>query len=151
MEILARETDTGLARMLDSYDAPAILVTPDYHILATNDLYREAFGQIDPSGLLVEEDVTETAEALLPRIPGRLADLRKMVAGNSCPEVAIGTHCNKPYSCDLRPQCWAFLPDYPVTDLYRDAKGRGWDYLDAGVTALTEIPDPDTLSAKQRI
>jgi DNA-binding NtrC family response regulator len=33
--------------MLDSYEHPAILVTPDYRILATNDLYREAFGEID--------------------------------------------------------------------------------------------------------
>jgi DNA-binding NtrC family response regulator len=33
--------------MLDSYEHPAILVTPDYRILATNDLYREKFGLID--------------------------------------------------------------------------------------------------------
>ena len=33
--------------MLDSYDHPAILVTPEYEILATNDLYREKFGEID--------------------------------------------------------------------------------------------------------
>jgi transcriptional regulator with PAS, ATPase and Fis domain len=47
MEIIATDTDRALARMLDSYEHPAILVTPDYRILATNDLYREAFGQID--------------------------------------------------------------------------------------------------------
>ena len=47
MEIIATDTDSTLARMLDSYEHPAILVTPDYRILATNDLYREAFGQIE--------------------------------------------------------------------------------------------------------
>lgn len=50
MEIIARQTDTTLARMLDSYEHPAILVDTRYQILATNDLYREKFGLIDTAG-----------------------------------------------------------------------------------------------------
>jgi len=50
MEIIATDTDTTMARMLDSYEHPAILVTPEYQILATNDLYREKFGSIDAAG-----------------------------------------------------------------------------------------------------
>ncbi|MEH6610028.1 MAG: sigma 54-interacting transcriptional regulator [Halioglobus sp.] len=50
MEIIARETDVALARMLDSYEHPAILVDTGYQILATNDLYRDKFGMIDVSG-----------------------------------------------------------------------------------------------------
>ncbi len=49
MEVLASDTDPAIARMLDSYEHPAILVTPDYQILATNDLYQKAFGEIDTS------------------------------------------------------------------------------------------------------
>ena len=47
MEIIASDTDPAIARMLDSYEHPAILVTPEYQILATNDQYREKFGLID--------------------------------------------------------------------------------------------------------
>ncbi len=47
MEIIASSIDSTIARMLDTYEHPAILVSPAYEILATNDLYREAFGQID--------------------------------------------------------------------------------------------------------
>ena len=47
MEIIARDTDATMARMLDSYEYPAILVTPEYQILATNDLYRDRYGAID--------------------------------------------------------------------------------------------------------
>lgn len=47
MEIIAADTDPIIARMLDGYDHPAILVTPDYRILATNDRYRDLFGEID--------------------------------------------------------------------------------------------------------
>ncbi len=49
MEIIASDTDAAIARMLDSYEHPAILVTPDYRILATNDQYRDKFGLIDTS------------------------------------------------------------------------------------------------------
>jgi DNA-binding NtrC family response regulator len=49
MEIIASDIDSAIARMLDSYEHPAILVNPDYQILATNDLYLEKFGEIDVS------------------------------------------------------------------------------------------------------
>lgn len=49
MQIISRDTTPAIARMLDSYEYPAILVTPQYEILATNELYREAFGLIDSS------------------------------------------------------------------------------------------------------
>ncbi len=47
MEVIASDMDPAVARMLDSYEHPAILVAPDYQILATNDLYREKYGLID--------------------------------------------------------------------------------------------------------
>ena len=50
MELIASDTQPALARMLDSYEHPAILMTPDYRILATNDLYRDKFGLIDDRG-----------------------------------------------------------------------------------------------------
>ncbi|TQV85146.1 sigma-54-dependent Fis family transcriptional regulator [Exilibacterium tricleocarpae] len=46
MEVIAKDTDRGVARMLDGYDHPAILVTADYRILATNERYRQSFGSI---------------------------------------------------------------------------------------------------------
>ncbi|MDX2465472.1 MAG: sigma 54-interacting transcriptional regulator [Porticoccus sp.] len=47
MQIIAKDTNIDLANMLNGYDCPAILVTPDYRILATNQLYLESFGEID--------------------------------------------------------------------------------------------------------
>jgi len=108
-------------------------------------------GVIDPSGLLIEEDVTTAAMELLPGIPARLKELRTTAALPTCPEVAIGPHCTKPYGCDLRGSCWAFLPKYPVTDLYNDRKGQCWNLLEAGIHAMKDIPDPRSLNAKQQI
>ncbi len=50
MELIAKDTDVDIASMLDGYDCPAILVTADYQILASNDRYRENFGQITVEG-----------------------------------------------------------------------------------------------------
>jgi len=36
-----------MAEMLEGYECPAILVTADYRILATNQLYQKAFGRLD--------------------------------------------------------------------------------------------------------
>lgn len=49
MQLIASDQDAlspALAHMLEGYDCPAILVTPEYRILATNTRYRDAFGDI---------------------------------------------------------------------------------------------------------
>jgi len=50
MEIISSDASIEIARMLDGYDCPAILVTADYRILATNDQYRDRFGAIPQGG-----------------------------------------------------------------------------------------------------
>jgi transcriptional regulator with PAS, ATPase and Fis domain len=47
MQLISSDTDKGLARMLDGYSDPAILVSANYEILATNERYRETFGEIE--------------------------------------------------------------------------------------------------------
>lgn len=108
-------------------------------------------GEINASQLLIEEDITERVEALQSEIPGKLAELRRQIGEPDSPEVPIGPHCTKPYSCDLIPQCWAFLPRYPVTNLASDNGGKRWQLLNAGIHALAEIPNPDSYGAKHRI
>ncbi|HEY7776822.1 MAG TPA: sigma 54-interacting transcriptional regulator [Kineobactrum sp.] len=47
MQLIARDTDGDIARMLDGYEHPAILMNAEYQILAANDLYTACFGAID--------------------------------------------------------------------------------------------------------
>jgi hypothetical protein len=108
-------------------------------------------GEIDPSQLLIEEDITERAEDLQSEIPGKLSELHRRITEPTAPEVSIGPHCSKPYSCDLISQCWAFLPQYPVTDLASDNGGKRWQLLDAGIHALADIPNPALFGAKHQI
>lgn len=47
MTVIASDVQMDLAAMLDGFDVPAILVSTDYQILATNHHYRDSFGVID--------------------------------------------------------------------------------------------------------
>ncbi len=49
IELIASDVSRGLTAMLEGFDWPAILVTPDYRILAANQKYRDSFGEIDLS------------------------------------------------------------------------------------------------------
>lgn len=108
-------------------------------------------GEIVAAELLHQEDVTEEIEPFLAEVPARLEELKQMAAGDQCPEVLIGPHCNSPYKCPLQYLCWDFLPEYPVTDLYWDTRGRAWEFLSAGVTGMADIPADSSLSIKQEI
>ena len=47
MTLIASDAKADLAAVLDGFDVPAILVSADYEILATNQHYRDNFGAID--------------------------------------------------------------------------------------------------------
>ena len=49
MQIIAKDTPQDLVAMLEGYECPAILVSNDYQVLATNQLYLDSFGEIDRS------------------------------------------------------------------------------------------------------
>lgn len=46
MQLIAKDTDKNVAHMLDGFAYPAILVSAEYEILATNELYATTFGEI---------------------------------------------------------------------------------------------------------
>jgi transcriptional regulator with PAS, ATPase and Fis domain len=47
MQLIASNKARDLGAMLEGYECPAILVSADYEILATNKHYRDAFGEIE--------------------------------------------------------------------------------------------------------
>lgn len=47
MNLIASDQKPQLSAMLEGYDCPAILVSVDYEILATNQRYEEAFGELE--------------------------------------------------------------------------------------------------------
>lgn len=70
-------------------------------------------------GLLVLTDITREVEALEPKIPRLVAQLKRVATG-PMPEVALGDHCSSPYPCPFVEHCKQGAgppPEYPVAIL----------------------------------
>ena len=76
------------------------------HLMHVNNQYVR-HGEIDPHGLFTSEDVTDAVTPLLPGVADRIFEMQRVIALETCPVVEIGPHCDKPYGCPLKEQCWA--------------------------------------------
>ena len=66
------------------------------------------------------------------------------------PHISIGEHCNNPYECQMKPVCWAFLPEGNVTQL-SNIRSKKFDLIEQGITLIKDIPTNFKLSDKQEI
>ncbi|MCH8278600.1 MAG: DUF2779 domain-containing protein, partial [Proteobacteria bacterium] len=73
-------------------------------------------GDGDYSGLIVEQELTEEAEALQADVVALITDARASLSG-AVPDIAVGAHCNNPYECQFKSHCWPMDAEYPVTGL----------------------------------
>ena len=86
MQIISSDSSNrhaALGSMLDAYDCPAILVSADYQILATNRHYEHAFGRLDVSKQHRCFEVSHGYEVPCDQ------------AGESCPLIAAKTSQNR--------------------------------------------------------
>ena len=100
----------------------------------------------DYKGLLNLDDYNEQVEGLLPQVPGIVAELKAVLAGEQ-PQIATGSHCTEPYSCPFFEHCRASVPPappYPVEDLRAPALIE--NLRQSGYRDLRDVPDelPDT-------
>ena len=68
------------------------------------------------SSLLIEEDLDDDVEALLPSVGEWVSDATTAVSGNE-PVVAVGKHCFTPYECPFAAHCWPGDTEYPLLKL----------------------------------
>ena len=95
----------------------------------------------DYRGLLTLADVTVQVEDLLPAVPGIVATLKHVVAGEE-PKIATGEHCTTPYACPFWDHCRSAeppAPEHPIDDLPR-AKRIVSDLREAGYEDLRDVP-----------
>jgi hypothetical protein len=99
--------------------------------------------------MLIAEDITEDVAELAGGMADMVDDMLETMAG-PCPDPDIGRTCDAPYGCPLKTECWAAMPEHPVTDLYRIG-AKADELLRSGVTAIADIPADFKLNEKQAI
>ncbi len=106
-------------------------------------------GDYEVDQLLTVDDVTDDARAYAEGIADQLDAMRKPLAENEPPDIAVGSHCNKPYKCDFYAHCRSREPDWSIEDLPRLTSGQREDLRARGIRSILEIPDGQQLSPVQ--
>jgi len=107
-------------------------------------------GDIDPEQFFIMEDISDQVEEVSSGIEERIGGMFDIISAERCPDITIGKHCKDPYDCPLQQECWGFLPENSVFDLYRGGK-KSLELFESGVLAIRNIPDCFKLTDKQQI
>ncbi|HTA77465.1 MAG TPA: DUF2779 domain-containing protein [bacterium] len=106
-------------------------------------------GPLDIQLFFVLSDETSAVSLLIKSLPAQLQWLESIADLEKEPSFDIGPHCDKPYECPFKSQCWKDVPERSVFDL----GGRApfvWDLYKKGIKRLADIPATMKLSAPQR-
>jgi hypothetical protein len=107
-------------------------------------------GAVDPQQMFVLADVSDQVLHLAQGVGDNLDKMHRTIRLPEQPQVRIGPHCNKPYECPLKKQCWSFLPAQNVTELSR-GKNKRFRLLESGVVLLKDIPADFKLTKNQEV
>lgn len=107
-------------------------------------------GDGDYTGLIVEQDLTEEAEALQADVVELIVDARASLSG-AVPDIPVGPQCNNPYECQFISHCWPMEAEYPVTGL-GGSKAKLAAWVNAGHRDIRDIDFTDVpAGTSQRI
>ncbi|MCK5594048.1 MAG: DUF2779 domain-containing protein [Candidatus Aenigmarchaeota archaeon] len=116
-------------------------------LIHLNNEYVRA-GDIDPKGLIIQDEVTDDVNKV-DGIETNAKEFHRIISMDTPPESCISKDCNKPYSCPLKPDCWKTLPENNVLQLTNWRVY--WQLLDAGIKDIKDVPVGTKLTAKDEI
>lgn len=106
-------------------------------------------GEINPKKLLTQEEITSEVEEAIVGIQERIDDMMEIVNNKEAPDASIGNGCNNGFEC-VSEDCWNFLPESHVFELYRGGK-KSLELLEAEIFSIKDIPNDFKLNGKQEI
>ncbi|MBI9041955.1 DUF2779 domain-containing protein [Lutibacter sp.] len=123
----------------------------DISIVHINNQYVKD-GDIDIHELFSVESVYDKVLEVLPSIPNQIARFKTVIAQKEVPVMDIGSHCNNPYSCDFKGQCWNHIPDYSIFNISRLTADKKFELYQNGVINFDQL-DLSTapLNEKQQV
>ena len=89
--------------------------------------------------LFQTKNMNKKVAEFMPLIPSIIKDLKAVVLGDT-PEMAIGSHCTSPYTCEFQSRCWKQVPENSILEL-RGRKDLAWEWWEDGIQKLAEVPE----------
>ncbi|MFQ6005096.1 MAG: DUF2779 domain-containing protein, partial [Woeseia sp.] len=106
-------------------------------------------GDGDYRGLLIEKDMAEEVEQLMPIIPEWVQK-----AGDAArapePDIPVGQHCFDPYACPFVRHCWPSDTDYPVLGL-AGSRAKLAEFVMQGCRDIRDVPSSRLTERQQWI
>jgi hypothetical protein len=113
-----------------------------------NEYIRQS--EIDPEGLFTIAEITTEVDETTNGIQQTIDNMFSAIVSGKCPAVTIGEQCNGPYECPLKGECWNFLPENNVFEMY-GSKKKSFELFEKGIYTFKDIPDDFILNGKQEI
>jgi len=107
-------------------------------------------GEIDPHGLFIVQDISEEVNEAGEGIRKRIEEMLDIINCSNCPSVDIGPHCDDPFTCGLKEECWSGLPEHNVFTLCHGGK-KNYELYQKGIVDIVQIPLDYKFSDKQLI
>ena len=119
------------------------------YLMHINGGYLYLGGPLDLTQLFTEEDLTGEAAERQADIPGRLVEMRQMLAASDPPAVEPDDHCFAPYECPFWSHCTQGKPARWIQYL-PGSRRTVQDLLACGIQTIDDIPAGYPLHLIQR-
>ncbi|MCH8814470.1 MAG: DUF2779 domain-containing protein [Chloroflexi bacterium] len=106
-------------------------------------------GDYEVDQLLAVDDITEAARAYAKGVPEELNAMRRVLTEDEPPDIAVGSHCNKPYECEFYAHCRSREPDWSIEELPGLTSAKREDLRALGIRSILEIPGDTRLTPTQ--
>ena len=130
------------------YELAGLKIKKCFLMHINNEYVKE--GEINPEEILTKEEITSEVEEVIVGIKDRIDNMLNVMKNDLCPDIKISKDCADPYDCPLEGDCWGFLPESSVFDLYRGGK-KCFQLFEDGVVHISDIPHEYKLTDKQGI
>ena len=112
---------------------------------------RECFYP-DLSNLFTIQDATDQVNELMDDVDSNLETFKSILNETDEPQVLIGEHCDKLYSCPFKEEhCWTAVPEKSIFTIPRLSWGKKNALIKRGILSFEEVPADYPLSQKQRM
>jgi hypothetical protein len=130
------------------YEKAGLKIRKCFLMYINNQYVRD--GEIEPSELFVQTEISEKVEEFSEEIESRIEEMKNIIS-NEEPICKIGISCKDPYDCAIKEECWDNIPKDSVFDFYRMLKRKCFDMYHAGIVCLNDVPENVKLNEKQQI
>ena len=130
------------------YEQAGLKINKCFLMHINGDYVRQ--GDINPKELFTQQDVDEQVNEAGKGIKDKIKAMLDIISAEKIPGGKICDECKGPGSCPLPDECWSFLPENNVFNLYRGGK-KGLELFQSGVYSIKDIPVGFNLSANQVI